>query len=814
MSSAVTHVIFDSTTAAQWSIDDTRIHIVHPQWIVDCFHAHKRLDERNYPATNNRPQQQPVEDNQSGKSERDASRDTSFESTTVARLHAIELLLNEKLPSSPEAFLNNIDYYQFTREGKMCVVKSLLRWRFLPPKIRLSDTSLKRRPAVKYRYINDKTTYGTDQMIYKKQQLDQQMSAWKFEMTDYLLTHPPTGPTPIHLNNVYTLCHVYIDAFFISSSLSVLPSNERTRLIGTPVAIIANNSTNNEADDKAIIIDCTTAAKQMGIEFGMTVKEAFERCPSTHLLRYDTTVYNAKGQGLFKILSQFSKAIMPISYNEAVLDLSGHVDLLTSNNTNLEIGIQLQQQIYRETSLYCSLGFGDSLFAAKIATKLAGPNGIFSVLSSTCWTLLASSPLSFLPGISPATEQHFVEQLGITKCGEILGTPLVDLCQIVSVAQAKQLLSIMKGCTNDALKGFFPVATEVNLPRNQKVFLNTLESKQIYKKSMKTLSSKRLKRLTITTRNVPDQMHSLQDEEHLDKSISPLVTELYLRMLRNKLSQTSETKLIIILQLKQSARLQDENQDEFSIDHCHITAATELFNVNASSNPRPDYHVLKSAMQRCIKDLWGQLQQGSFTKATNSSFYRELIEKKSTHNSKTLSVQQTASNILYAVSSAMSYLVDTNALDSSEHSSQTLSDNDSLGDDFKESCELEEPLATHLDGYQSSAPRLNRSVQPLIHYTKAYSMPSRAYEHTCLFSTNVETRIRAYQDAITLILSRNLPGESTATRRRLLQAALHSFVVQLCSDGDLEGIIYFHKKYQFTKETHEYVNTRFSARIM
>ena len=330
---------------------------------------------------------------------------------------------------------------------------------------------------------------------------------------------------------------------------------------------------------------------------------------------------------------------------------------------------------------------------------------------------------------------------------------------------------------------------------------------------MKTLSSKRLKRLTITTRNVPDQMHSLQDEEHLDKSISPLVTELYLRMLRNKLSQTSETKLIITLQLKQFARLQDEDQDDFSIDHCHITATTELFNVNVSSNPRPDYHVLKSATQRCIKDLWGQLQQRSFTKATNSSFYRELIEKKSTHNSKTLSVQQKASNILYAVSSAMSYLADTDALDNSEHSSQTLSDNDSLGDDFKESCELEEPLATHPDGYQSSAPRLNRSVQPLIHYTKAYSMPSRAYEHTCLFSTNVETRIRAYQDAITLILSRNLPGESTATRQRLLQAALHSFV-QLCSDGDLEGIIYLHKKYQFTKETHEYVNTRFSARIM
>lgn len=816
MSSAVTHVILDPVRTPQWNIDDAGIHVVHPRWIIDCFNSNKRLDERNYFATDSHSQQRLVEGAQFETTNRDESPDAYFESAAVTRLQAIETLLNEKLPSSPEEFLNKADYYQCTREGRMRVAKSLLQWRFLHPRSRLMSGSFIGGPSIKYKNVGVTNTYRATPIVCKKQHFDQQMSAWKLEMTDYLLTHPPTGPTPIHSKNMYVLCHVYVDAFFISSSLSFLSSNERTRLIGVSV-IIANQFDSKQANDGAIILDCTKAAKQMGIESGMTVGEAFERCPTTQVLSYDTKMYNTKGQELFKVLGQFSKAIMPMNYNEAVLDLSGHVSLSAANgNSCLALGLQLQQRVLQETGLHCSLGFGDSLFAAQIATKLAGSNGIFSATSSTCRKMLINRPLSFLPGLSSEVEQQFAEQLGITKCGEILSAQIGDICQIISVDQAKQLISILKGRTDDASKGFFPVRTEGLQPRARKLFLNTLESKQIHKKSTETLSSKALRRLSVLTRPLSGQVHSLQDDISLDKSVSPLITELYLRMLRKNLSLTSETKLTITLQLKQSNPLANEIQNEPNTDHYSITATTELFNVTVSTTPKPDYHILKSAAKRCVKDLWSQVPKGLLSRANSCSTHQRPIKR--SFGAKPSLHQQGAFDVLYEASSTLSHLLIntgvSNVADTSNHSSQTLSDSDTPGDAFKEQCESEAPLATDLPGHKGPACRSNESVRPLTHYTKAYSMPSRAYEHTCLFSTDVETRVKAYGDAVNLMLSRDISGESAETRKRLLQAALHSFVVQLCSDGDLEGVLYLSKRYQFTKETCDYVNMRFSNKIL
>lgn len=817
MSSDVTHVILDPMKSPQWSVDDAGIHIVHPQWIVDCFRSNKHLDEHNYLAIDSHPQKRLVESTRFETVSHDESPNMYAESAAVTRLQAIETLLNEKLPSSPDEFLNKTDYYQYTREGRMHVAKSLLQWRFLRSKSKLTSASFTKHPSLKYKNDSDTTTYKVASFMYKKQHFDQQMSAWKLEMTDYLLTHPPTGPTPIHSKNMYVLCHVYVDAFFISSSLSFLSSSERTRLIGAP-AIIANQSDSKEISDGAIILDCTKAAKQLGIESGMTVREAFERCPTVQLLSYDTKIYNAKGQELFGILGQFSKAIMPVNYNEAVLDLSGHVKLSTTNSSNnssccLALGLQLQQRVLQETGLHCSLGFGDSFFAAQIATKLAGSNGIFSTTSSICRTLLINRPLSFLPGLSSEIEQQFAEKLGITKCGEILNAQIGDLCQIVSVNQAKQLISILKGYTGDALKEFFPVRAEELQPGARKPFINTLDSKQIHKKSIETLSLKGLKRLSVLTRAIPGQVRSLQHDTSLNNSVSPLITELYLRMLRKNLSLTSETKLTITLQLKQSNPLVNETQDELNTDHYSITASTELFNVTASTTPRPDYHILKSATRRCVKDLWNQIQKNLLPRANRCSSYQELTERKFV--AKTFPHQQGVFNVLYEVSSTLSHLLmSADVADATDYNSQTILNNDVSNNTFKEQCEPETPLVTDLTGHQDPACHLNESVQSLTHYTRAYSMPSRAYEHTCLFSTDVETRVKAYRDAINLILNRDVPGESNETRKRLLQAALHSFVVQLCSDGDLEGVLYLSKRYQVTKETCDYVNMRFSNKIL
>lgn len=820
MSPAVTHVILDPTKTAHWRNDDSKIHIVRPQWIVDCFHSQKRLDECNYSVVNDFSQQQQQQQSVSIETTRFKNVD-SDESAAITRLHAIEMLLNEKLPSSPEAFLNKADYYQYTREGRMCVAKSLLRWRFLSPKPRLTRTSFKGSPFVKYKNTNDAIRYTTIPVIYNKQQLTQQVSTWKLEMTDYLLTHPPAGPTPIHMKDTYTFCHICIDAFFISSSLNALPPNERARLIGAPVIVVANQSTNTEADDRAIIIDCTAAAKQMGVNSGMLTREALELCPNIHILHYDTDAYNIKGQELFRIFAQFSADIMPMNYNEVVLDLSGHVTLSTvdDNNSNcLEFGAQLQQRIAKETGLYCSIGFGDSFLTAQIATKLAGSNGIFSAVSSLCWTFLTNRPLSFLPGVSPEIERQFAEQLGITKCGEILGIPLVDICQVIGIVHARQLVSIMKGQSDDAAKGFFPVRTEINRSSNHKIFLNALESKQIHKKSTESLASKVLKRLSIRTKNIPGQLYSLQDEEHLAKSISPLITELYLRMLRHNLSLTSETQLIVTIQVRQSTSLPHVDQNECSIDHCSISATTEIFTVSASSNPEPDYQILKSATRRCVKDLWSQAQHNLLAMKINCSSNQKINEhneQKPVSIFKTLPIRRETFNILHEISSTLSYLaLHTGAVDDSECSNQELSDSGSSNDAFKEWCEPEKPLDTNADAYNKSISHAGTAIQPLTHYTRAYSMPSRAYEHTCLFSTDVETRVKDYQSAIDVILSRDVPGESNETHKRLLHTALHSFVVQLCYDGDLEGILYLFKKYQFTKETCEYVNNRFSAKIL
>lgn len=816
MSPAVTHVIVDLTKIAQLSTTNDNVHIVHPQWIIDCFHTHKCLDERTYLITNNCLQQQqqrqqlPVETTRFNQIDNE-------ESASITRLHAIEMLLNERLPSSPEAFLDKMNYYQYTREGRMLAVKSLLRWRFLRPKQRLTEHSYEKISSIKHKNGDNKASYTTT-ITDKKKQLTQRISSWKLEMTDYLLTHPPTGPTPIHEKNKYTFCHIHIDSFFILSSLNTLPSDENASLIGEPVIVITGQSTNSDKNNNAIIIDCTATAKQMGIESGMLVKEALDICPNISMLLCATEVYSSKGQKLFEILGHLSAHIMPLNYNEAILDLSGHVSLSTiANNNFLEFGSKLQKDITKEIDLYSKIGFGDSILTAQIATKLAGTNGIFSVTSSTCSTLLINRPLSFLPGVSSEIENQFAEQLGITKCGEIISTPVTDICRVIGVLQAKQLTSIMKGQIDDAAKGFFPVKMQVNQSKNQKMFLNTLESRQIHKQSTESLSSKALKRFTIATKNITGPLHSLQGEEYFDRAIAPLITELYLRMLRNGFSLTSETQLIITIQIKQSTCSPHTDQDKPYTDHYSVSATTEIFNTIASSTQKQDYQELKSAARRCIKDLWNQTKHNLSINTINCLSNKVNNENKTAHIFKSVSIQQEVSSIVHEISLTLSYL-SMNAgvvVDDNEYSHQEISNINDLSDNtFKEWHEPEKPLITELTRHKESTNNSTASIYPLTHYSRAYSIPSRAYEHSCLFSTDVKTRIKDYQSALDAILSRSVPEDSNETRHRLLHTALHSFVVQLCYDGDLEGVLYLFKKYQFTKETCEYVNTRFVAKII
>jgi DNA polymerase-4 len=204
--------------------------------------------------------------------------------------------------------------------------------------------------------------------------------------------------------------HVDLDAFYAS-----VEQLKHPELRGQPV-IVGGLGLPGE---RGVVAAASYEARAFGVRSAMPLTRARRLCPQGKFVPTDFAAYRQASRQVFRILTDYSPTIEPMSLDEAYLDLTGSEALL---GPIAEVAARLQARVRSECGLDLSIGVATGKVVAKVASDLRKPRGLVIVPAGEEAAFLGPLPLRRLPGCGPATVAR-LESFGIRTIGQLAATP-------------------------------------------------------------------------------------------------------------------------------------------------------------------------------------------------------------------------------------------------------------------------------------------------------------------------------------------------------------------------------------------------------
>lgn len=136
--------------------------------------------------------------------------------------------------------------------------------------------------------------------------------------------------------NGRVIFHVDMNSFYASVEAAYDPA-----LKGKPLAIAGNPE-----ERKGIVVTSSYEARKYGVKTTMLVGEAKRLCPDLIVMRPNFERYRAASKEMFKILSDVTPTVQPVSIDEGYMDITDQ-----RIKAPPEIAEKIQQRIANELDL-------------------------------------------------------------------------------------------------------------------------------------------------------------------------------------------------------------------------------------------------------------------------------------------------------------------------------------------------------------------------------------------------------------------------------------------------------------------------------
>ena len=212
---------------------------------------------------------------------------------------------------------------------------------------------------------------------------------------------PPQGPRKILL--------VDCDSFFVQVARLEDPEGVGKE----PLLLVGGRS------DRGVITSASYAAREFGVRSGMPARRARQLCPAAVVVPVPRGACVERSRAVRAVLDDLSPVVQAASIDEFYLDLTGTERMLKGEELAATAD-RIRRVVRERTEVAVSLGGGTQRVVAKVATRLAKPDGVHVVPPGGEAAFMAGFRLEQLPGIGPA----FLEQLkkkGLRTCAEAAG---------------------------------------------------------------------------------------------------------------------------------------------------------------------------------------------------------------------------------------------------------------------------------------------------------------------------------------------------------------------------------------------------------
>ncbi|MDP9985594.1 DNA polymerase-4 [Arthrobacter oryzae] len=204
--------------------------------------------------------------------------------------------------------------------------------------------------------------------------------------------------------------HVDLDQFI--AAVEVL---RRPELAGKPLIVGGRG----DPTERAVVSTASYEARAFGVGSGMPLRIAARKVPDAVILPVDHGAYLEASEKVMAVLrSQPGTTVQVLGWDEAFVGVE---------TTDPEaFARQLQEAILAETLLHCSVGIGDTLLRAKVATSFGKPAGVFRLTEENWLDVMGSRPTVELWGVGTKISRRLAT-LGIKTVAELAAADPSDL---------------------------------------------------------------------------------------------------------------------------------------------------------------------------------------------------------------------------------------------------------------------------------------------------------------------------------------------------------------------------------------------------
>src|ERR671910_3800877 len=196
--------------------------------------------------------------------------------------------------------------------------------------------------------------------------------------------------------------HVDLDQFI--AAVEVL---RRPELAGKPVIVGGRG----DPTERAVVSTASYEARAFGVGSGMPLRIAARKAPDAIILPVDAPASTAASDEVMATLrAQPGATVQVLGWDEAFIGV-------TTDDPE-EYARRLQHAVLERTRLHCSVGIGDTLVRAKVATGFGKPRGVFRLTADNWLAVMGSRPTIELWGVGTKISRRLAG-LGIATVAEL-----------------------------------------------------------------------------------------------------------------------------------------------------------------------------------------------------------------------------------------------------------------------------------------------------------------------------------------------------------------------------------------------------------
>ncbi len=196
--------------------------------------------------------------------------------------------------------------------------------------------------------------------------------------------------------------HVDLDQFI--AAVEVL---RRPELAGKPVIVGGRG----DPTERAVVSTASYEAREFGVGSGMPLRIAARKVPDAVILPVDAPLYLAASEQVMATLRDQPGAIVQVlGWDEAFVGVE--------TDDPEAYARRLQQDVLDRTRLHCSVGIGDTLVRAKVATGFGKPRGTFRLTADNWLEVMGERPTIELWGVGSKVSKRLA-LLGIRTVAEL-----------------------------------------------------------------------------------------------------------------------------------------------------------------------------------------------------------------------------------------------------------------------------------------------------------------------------------------------------------------------------------------------------------